>query len=105
MHRCKINFTEREDRRKCRSLVREKYTWCIISDVRDQTVYDLQRRVCNYIQDKRRGLLTDAATPSHACDQCYLPATKRRRKRDICVEKYIKKKTFHTNCYRLTVFC
>ena len=26
MHRCKINFTEREDRRKCRSLVREKYT-------------------------------------------------------------------------------
>lgn len=26
MHRCKINFTEREDRRKCRSLVRKKYT-------------------------------------------------------------------------------
>lgn len=44
MHRCKINFTEREDRRQCRSLVREKYTWCIISEVRDQTVYDLQKK-------------------------------------------------------------
>ncbi|XP_063446048.1 uncharacterized protein LOC134725812 [Mytilus trossulus] len=26
MHRCKINFSDRDDRRKCKTLVRDKYT-------------------------------------------------------------------------------
>lgn len=27
MHRCRINFSDREDRRKCKILVRQKYPW------------------------------------------------------------------------------